>query len=236
MKTISFLLIFVNVYFGIQLGSAQNTPPVAVNDTMWTIPGYPVSVNALENDYDFEGDSIFIIGSQLSHEDGILYFHNTYNTYSVDTLVKRYYISDDPENWYNSYDTGYVYIIIDNPFYEYLDVNNVSAQFNNFGNHFWELPGGNGSTYFVPKESGQTPLFSSTVWIGGLDENDELHIAAELYRGWGMDFWSGPVSDIYDSVYDLEWNYVWKLNKEEIEHHQSHWWETGYQPIENIVT
>lgn len=238
MKTRGLLCILLCIGVGLQLINAQNNAPIAVNDTIFTIPGYPVSVNVLSNDYDPDGDSIFITYSQLDYEDGILYFPNEYNDYFAvnDNLVRRYYISDDPEGGYNLFDTGYVYIIIDNPFCENLDVNNVSAQFNSFGNHFWEMSGGNGAKYFVPKGSGKTSVFSNSFWMGGLDESEELHVAAELYRQNGIDYWPGPVSEIYDSAYDVKWNRIWKLNKEEIEYHQNHWWEGTYQPIENIAT
>ncbi len=39
-----------------------------------------------------------------------------------------------------------------------------------------------------------------------------------------------------DSAYDVYWTRVWKLSKQEIEYHQTHWWETGYQPVETILT
>lgn len=238
MKVRTITLFILVWHISIHLLVAQNSIPVAVNDTMWTIPGYPVSVNALLNDYDPDGDTIYIGQAQLSHDDSILYFNGSYDyTYFImDTIIKNYYVSDDPEFWYNSFDTGRVYIILDIPFYESLDVNNVNARFNNFGNHFWELVGGDGSKFFVPNGSKQTSLLLNTFWIGGLEGSGELHIAGELYRQWGVDYWQGPISDVYDSAYDVKWNRIWKLNTEDIEYHKSHWWENGYEPMNNIAT
>ena len=45
------VIVSLGVCFGLNLVFGQNSPPVAVDDTMWTIPGYPGSVNALLNDY-----------------------------------------------------------------------------------------------------------------------------------------------------------------------------------------
>jgi len=238
MKAKISILSFIVLFSSFQLATAQNKRPYAQNDTIWTIPGYPVSVNVLQNDFDPDGDSIYIGIAQMAFEDSILYFDSNYSTfYAVkDTVIGRYYVTDDPENWSNSFDTGYVYIILDNPYFEYLEVNNVRAQFNDFGNHFWEMPGGDGAQYLVPKDNGQIPLFANTFWIGGLDENNQLHLAAERYRMIGFDYWPGPISNVYDSVYDLKWNQVWKLNKEDIEYHKSHWWETDYTPIKDIET
>ncbi len=238
MKTQGFLSILMIICFGVQLIFAQNNPPVAVDDTMWTMPGYPVSVNALLNDYDPDGDSIYIGQAQIPWNDSILTYQSVYSSsYAImDTIIIKYWLSDDPDFFYNSMDTGRVYIILDNPFYEFLDVNNVNAQFNNFGNHFWELQGGDGSKLFVPNGSNKTSIFLNNFWIGGKDESDKLHLAGELYRQSGVDYWRGPISDVYDSAYDVKWNHIWKLNTDDIEYHKSHWWENGYEPIKNIAT
>lgn len=97
-----------------------------------------------------------------------------------------------------------------------LDINNVRARFNACGNNFWDLDS-LGEHFEVPKNTGKTSIFNQALWIGGLDINGQLKLAAERYRSNGEDFWPGPVSNVYDSVYDAQWNKVWKLNKAAID-------------------
>ena len=181
---------------------------------------------------------MFIVVCTLPYEDSIASFNcQYYPFYSTnDTIRKEYWVSDDTANFFNSLDTGYICIIIDNPYYDLLNINNVDARFTCFGHHFWDFPGGVGAKYFVPNGSTHTSIFSNALWIGGVDNNSYIHVAAEKYRQYGFDYRPGPLSDVYDSAYDLNWTRVWKLSKQEIEYHQTHWWETGYQPIETILT
>jgi hypothetical protein len=146
----------------------------------------------------------------------------------------KYYISDDTSSWFNSHDTGYIYIDILNNNFDSLNINNINARFNSYGNHFWDMEGG--SDFFVPNGSLQTSICTSTMWIGGIDDESDLHLSAERYRHNGFDYWSGPVSNVYDSIYDLNWNYMWKLDKAEIQYHRDHYSDPGYKPIHDILT
>ncbi len=78
--------------------------------------------------------------------------------------------------------------------YAFLDINNISARFNAFGNHFWDLPGGVGAHYEYPKGSGHNSIWNLTLWLGGIDENNQLRLAAERYQQVGTDYWTGPLS------------------------------------------
>ncbi len=74
-----------------------------------------------------------------------------------------------------------------------------------------------------------------------MDESGELKLAAERFRQSGLDYWPGPLSSdgsdlSIDTSTVIEWHNVWKLTKEEVIYHKLHWWETGYEPIENIAT
>ena len=73
-----------------------------------------------------------------------------------------------------------------------LDVNNVRARINTGGDMWWDLQGA--SKYFIPANSQQTSMFSGSLWIGGLDVNGQLKLAAQRYRGNGNDFWPGPIT------------------------------------------
>jgi len=96
-----------------------------------------------------------------------------------------------------------------------LDINNVRARFNSCGNNFWDLD--SASHYEVPKDSGITSIYSQALWIGGEDINGQLKLAGDRYYYNGKDFWPGPISNTYDTVYDAEWNKVWKINKSSID-------------------
>jgi hypothetical protein len=113
---------------------------------------------------------------------------------------------------------------------EYLNVNNVRARIESAGDLFSKFdttqyyvggPGLTDTTYKysaqfeVPKGSGDHTMFGATLWIGGQDINNDLHIAGQRYRQDGNDFWPGPVmnSSAYSPAQDAAWNRVWKLNK-----------------------
>jgi hypothetical protein len=78
--------------------------------------------------------------------------------------------------------------------FEWLDINNVRARVNTGGDMWWDLPGGVGSKYFIPKEGSATAMFSGSLWIGGLDINNQLKLAALRFRQVGVDFWTGPLT------------------------------------------
>lgn len=78
--------------------------------------------------------------------------------------------------------------------FRFLDINNVRARINTGGDMWWDLPGGIGAQYFIPKEGTATSLFSGSLWIGGLDVNNQLKLAAQRYRQVGIDYWPGPLT------------------------------------------
>ncbi len=219
--------------------------PVARNDTITTIPGFDVYINVLKNDYDPNGDSMYIpdfVYGIVSDSVIKITFDVTGSTTNYSDYYRGYkvvhYTISDTTPWHSSFDVGLIYVKIDNVcFYDSLNINNVNARFNCFGNHFWDMPLGYAAAkYFVPNGSTKASIFSYSFWIGGLDENDDLHLAAERYRQIGEDYWHGPVSDVYDSIYDAKWFKIWKLTKQEIEYHKAHWWENGYEPINDILS
>ncbi|MCF8369130.1 MAG: T9SS type A sorting domain-containing protein [Bacteroidales bacterium] len=206
--------------------------PVARNDTI-TI--YPVSngyINVLKNDFHPLGDSLFIETSLNSSDSSVL-FHFPY--YNDDSVYYYHYFLTDTSPWNARFDQGRIYIKIEkNEWYDSLDINNINARFNCINNNFWDLD--DYSHFKVPNGSNIRSLFCQTLWIGGLDDNDNLHLAGDRYRQVGADYWYGPISSGYDSIYDSKWYHVWKLNRSEIEYHKSHWWEAGYLPLEDILT
>lgn len=78
--------------------------------------------------------------------------------------------------------------------FDWLDINNVRARVNTGGDMWWDLPGGVGAKYFIPAEGTATSLFAGALWIGGLDVNNQLKLAAQKFRQNGIDYWTGPLT------------------------------------------
>jgi hypothetical protein len=73
-----------------------------------------------------------------------------------------------------------------------LDINNVRARINTGGDMWWDLQGT--AQYEIPKGSKKTSMFAAALWIGGLDVNDQLKLAALRFRQVGNDYWPGPLT------------------------------------------
>jgi len=74
-----------------------------------------------------------------------------------------------------------------------LDINNVKTTILNGGDMWWNLSDGK---YEIPKNSGKHSMFAGSLWIGGLDDDDQLKVAAQTYRQSGNDFWPGPIDNV----------------------------------------
>jgi hypothetical protein len=220
-----------------------------VNDTIDLTPLIPKTVNILANDIIPPGDSIKIFcgGGGLVNVTNVSGGFYTFTAYSngygwgsqpIDT--GGYHIVD-----YTLDTVGAALLIIrisDNS-YDSLTVNDINARFQAGGSHFF---GPYHARFEVPKYSGKNTIYSSTLWIGGLDSDSVLHLAGQTYgQGPGggnpntkFDFWAGPVMDsaAYSIYQDTLWNYIWNLRKSEIEYHKLHWSDAGYQPVHDILT
>ncbi len=245
------LLLFLTLFATVTI-YGQNQSPVAVNDT---VPnpvhlGDTITVNVLQNDYDPDGDSIFLfnIPYSISHTDSTVTYYLGPGE-SINDVPELYYKNGYILYEYSIWDeysaapsSAYIVMYLDEPFYDFLDVSNIKARFNSFGNHFWSfgIDYPNDPQYYYPKESSTTTLFSSSLWIGGMDETGDLRISAERYRQMGADYWEGPLTTdgtaSTDTANALEWHRIWKLNLEDIEYHIAHWSDPGYEPIEDIAT
>ncbi|HPE57169.1 MAG TPA: T9SS type A sorting domain-containing protein [Bacteroidales bacterium] len=207
--------------------------PVARNDTISGTPYHNSYADVLVNDYHpldkeihIQQGSGQIVGDKIKK--------SVYPTYYTNQL-SYYYIISDTSAPFQRFDLGEIYLNIEhNDFYDSLDINNISALINCFEMQFWD---GDDTPHFrVPKNQLASSLFNSSFWIGGLDEQDELHLAGNRYRQVGEDYWHGPVSNNYDSLFDIRWFHAWKLNRSDIEFHQANWWQPGYEPLEDILT
>ncbi len=79
-----------------------------------------------------------------------------------------------------------------------LNINNVRSRVLTGGDVWWD-PVSTQNHYEVPKvppgsdEVSKNSLFAGALWIGGIDQFNQLKIAAQTYRQSGNDFWPGPL-------------------------------------------
>ena len=78
--------------------------------------------------------------------------------------------------------------------FAWLTVNNARVRVNAGGDMWWDLPGGTGAKYYIPANSSSTSLYAGSLWIAGLDINQQLKCAAIRFRQTGNDFWTGPLT------------------------------------------
>lgn len=102
-----------------------------------------------------------------------------------------------------------------------IDINNVKTTLYGTGN-FFRIRGGENTEqgYFVPSTGDASTIFQNTLWIGGLDADDSLHLAAVRFNQVGEDFWSGPlrVTDASTDIFNvMNYHHVWKVSRAEIE-------------------
>ena len=94
---------------------------------------------------------------------------------------------------------------------------------------WWDLPGGTGSKYYIPANGSATSLYAGSLWIAGLDVNNQLKCAAVRFRQDGNDFWTGPLSIKEASIDDVtcaQWDQLFKITRAEVDEFLSHLDET----------
>ena len=124
--------------------------------------------------------------------------------------------------------------------FEWLDINNVKTRINAGGDMWWDLPAGTGSKYYIPANGSATSLFAGSLWIAGVDVNQQLKCAAVRFRqgpnlNGGNDFWTGPLTiDGKASVTDdvcARWDKIFKITRDQVDEFLSHC--TGEKPTAN---
>jgi len=224
----------------------QGQTLTANNDTVDLIPGFPQTINVLANDIIPAGDSIKVTPGLPSG--GVVMTYKSVGTMTF--LVQNWGYAEDETGIYRlidltSGDTSManIFFRIHDYSFDSLYLNNINARFTARGIHFFGRDRGN---FEVPKFSGKSTIFSNSLWIGGLDSDSILYLAAQKYgqgptnsSAWThFDFWAGPVMDssAYSVYTDTVWNYIWNLKKSDIEYHKSHWNLPYYTPIHDILT
>ena len=209
-----FFIFYGNVY-------SQKHRPIAVNDTINVNQFDTVRFNPLLNDYDPDGDlfNLYIARVQnfQSNYFYINYKNNTLaiypnNKYFYGQLILYYVIREI--NDLSQKDTAFIFInflrVPDNA-YDSLNINNISAGINANNvlfNDFWK------AQFRVPSMKAVNAIFSSSLWIGGYDEDSILYIGqAEYYPNDLNAYVPGPVAKNHDKNYHSRYDRVWKLDK-----------------------
>lgn len=117
-----------------------------------------------------------------------------------------------------------------------LNINNVRTKIQNGGDMWWDLV--NNAKYEVPKvETGQTPansLFAGAIWIGGIDQNNQLKVACQTYRQTGNDFFPGPLDGAGGTTTSdicSEFDRHWQVLGAEIDEVINLWEGSGGNPL-----
>ncbi len=104
-----------------------------------------------------------------------------------------------------------------------LTINNVRAYIETNGT-MWNKEI---AQYEVPKGSGKSSMFAAALWIGGMDDNNQLKLAAVRFRQNGDDFWTGPLS--VDGLAQIAqedcaaWDKMFKMTRAEVDAHINTW-------------
>ena len=114
---------------------------------------------------------------------------------------------------------------------KYLDINNVRAICYSYGTG-WFIEN---AEYEIPKGSKKTSLFSFALWIGGIDINNNLKLAAYRYgQGTGNpshvknDYWPGPLTVDGTAAIDAEtcaqYDRLFPISRVEVQEFLA-WWD-----------
>ena len=108
--------------------------------------------------------------------------------------------------------------------YDWLDINNVRGRINTGGDMWWDLDGL--AKYYIPKEGSATSLFAGALWIGGLDINNQLKLAAQRFRQVGIDYWTGPLTidgtAAIDNAVCAQYDQFFKITRAEVDEFLGH--------------
>lgn len=113
--------------------------------------------------------------------------------------------------------------------YKWLEINNVRTRINTGGDMWWDFEQ---SQYEIPKGSGKKSLFAAALWVGGIDINGQLKLAAHRYRQVGIDFWPGPLT--VDGTASIEpetcaaYDKIWEIKRSDVDEFMA-WWDDGQQ-------
>ncbi|MBK7212954.1 MAG: hypothetical protein IPH88_06590 [Bacteroidales bacterium] len=121
--------------------------------------------------------------------------------------------------------------------FKYLELNNVRCRINTGGDMWWDFEN---AQYEIPKGSKKMSMFSAALWIGGIDANGQLKLAAHRYRQVGIDYWPGPlttdgsaaITEQVCAAYDK----LWYITRPEVDDFMAYWDDKASYPDYQIPT
>ena len=123
--------------------------------------------------------------------------------------------------------------------FEWLDINNVRTRINAGGDMWWDLPSGTGSKYFIPANGSATSLFAGSLWIAGVDVNNQLKCAALRFRQVGNDYYTGPLTvDGKASITPetcAKWDKIYKITRAEVDEFLANYQAGSVEEIPSII-
>ena len=123
--------------------------------------------------------------------------------------------------------------------FEWLDINNVRTRINAGGDMWWDLPSGTGSKYFIPANGSATSLFAGSLWIAGVDVNNQLKCAALRFRQVGNDYYTGPLTvDGKASITPetcAKWDKIFKITRAEVDEFLANYQAGNVEEIPSII-
>ena len=105
--------------------------------------------------------------------------------------------------------------------FAWLNINNARVRVNAGGDMWWDLPGGSGAKYYIPANGSATSLYAGSLWIAGMDINNQLKCAAIRFRQVGNDFWTGPLTidgtAAIDAATCMEYDKMYNITRAEVD-------------------
>lgn len=95
------------------------------------------------------------------------------------------------------------------------------------------------TTWEVPQGSGKQTIFQHNLWIGGLDADEGLHLAAYRYLLFSQEYWQGPLrtdDGSIDWMTSVKYHHIWNLTRTEIDQFIANHGSANYQIPEDILT
>lgn len=202
-----------NVVFDISLGLNNGVALKMVNSSNVSTGIIELAPNSAVYQY-FSTTPTFTMGDYIENTGTNLVISQNGSAYTTGT--PKIYYSFDKIN----YQVPLGPVNVNN--FKTLDINNVKAGIANRGDMHWDMGGAGNAMYEVPKGSGVSSNFASALWIGGLDNANQLHVAAQTYRqsgSGGVSFWPGPldtISGTIDTLTSKNYDKIWKVSYTDI--------------------